>query len=475
MRVILDETQREVLRRMQRVRHLKGADQAEVLRDPHAVFDGVAEGIDIDPGMFGPRVKGVGDFPFVVQPYLQRSATGIFEDSEEIAGRRERGKFSAGLKCCYVDGSIEEVAFQSREEVIELERAAKSAWQGGEGTVEWNKKSILIDESFVRALSELVERVTPAKTTVADRPSTPRRYLLIYTNENELEYEEAYQGEGGETDLEIPKALKSPDLLKDHQRAGIAWLQRNFRLNRHGCLLADDMGLGKTLQVLTFLAWLIEKGDLSREDTNPEAAPWDPILIVTPVILLESETWLNDMRTFFAGEGTIFNPLLSLHGATLKTMRRPNVGGRETVLGEAVLDLDRLRQHRVVLTNYETVTNYQHSFARMKEHWTVVVTDEAQEYKTPNTKISHALKSLSPRFRVACTGTPVETRLLDVWNLFDFLQPGHLLGSATEFTKQYEAPIEQQPPTTSSTALSQLKDRLYFGRDDAFVLRREKT
>lgn len=146
--------------------------------------------------------------------------------------------------------------------------------------------------------------------------------------------------------------------------------------------------------------------------------------------------------------------------------------GKETVIGEAVLDLERLRQYRVVLPNYETVTNYQHSFARMKDHWTVVVTDEAQEYKTPNTKISHALKSLAPGFRIACTGTPVETRLLDVWNLFDFLQPGYLLGSAAEFTKTYETPIEQQPTADSSPVLSRLKERLSFGHPCAFVLRR---
>src|SRR5262249_51071158 len=91
VRVVLDETQREVLRRMQRVRHLKGPDQAEVLRDPHTIFDGIAEAININQEVFGPRVKGIGDFPFVVQPYLQRSTTGFFEDPEEIAGRREKG------------------------------------------------------------------------------------------------------------------------------------------------------------------------------------------------------------------------------------------------------------------------------------------------------------------------------------------------------------------------------------------------
>jgi hypothetical protein len=68
----------------------------------------------------------------------------------------------------------------------------------------------------VRALDEMVEQVTPVRTKDKEQPPTARRYLLIYTNENELEYEESYQGEGGETDLELPKALKATQtILKD--------------------------------------------------------------------------------------------------------------------------------------------------------------------------------------------------------------------------------------------------------------------
>jgi len=99
----------------------------------------------------------------------------------------------------------------------------------------------------------------------------------------------------------------------------------------------------------------------------------------------------------------------------LRDYFRKDVGGRETEIGLPKLDLESLCQNRVLFTNYETIVNYQHSFAKMKDRLSIVVTDEAQEYKTPSTKISHALKSLSPRFRVACTGTPVETRLLDIW------------------------------------------------------------
>ena len=116
-----------------------------------------------------------------------------------------------------------------------------------------------------------------------------------------------------------------------------------------------------------------------------------------PVILLQNATWLEDMRKFFHGDGAIFKPYLVLHGTELQKMRRPQATGRETAIGEPVLDLEHFRQNRVILTNYETITNYQHSFARMTSHWSVVVTDEAQEYKTPSAKISHPLKSLYPR------------------------------------------------------------------------------
>lgn len=475
LRVVLDEQQREVLRRMQRVRHLSGAERTAVLRAPQAVFDGVAEAIDVDPATFGPRVQGIGDFPFVTQPYLRQSG-GFLDVPEGLTVPYAGGTFSAGLTCRYADGSSVDVPFASRQDLRTLHQQAREAWQRGVGTIDFRGKSILVDVPFIQALDELVAEALPLPAPHQEKPPPKGRYLLIYRNEDDLEYTEDAGKHAPESDLRLPQALKPDVVLKDHQGVGVAWLQRNVRLGRRGCLLADDMGLGKTLQVLTFLAWLIEQGDVSPDRINTEAAPWDPILIIMPVILLQNETWLEDMRKFFHGDGAIFTPFLVLHGAELRKMRRPEATGTETVIGDTVLDLERLRQYRVILTNYETITNYQHSFARMTTHWSVVVTDEAQEYKTPSTKISHALKSLYPRLlRIACTGTPVETRLLDVWNLFDFLQPGHLLSSATAFTKQYEAPLTSDNPTSAIPMLTQLKEHLHFGRPDAFLIRRDKS
>lgn len=467
--VVLNDEQKEVIERIRKVSHLSGVEKTQVLRDPLAVFDGVMRSVNLDD--FGPRVRGIGDFPFVVQPFVQKSVTGIFDDVvREKSG--EPLKFNAGLHCRYADGSEQIIQFASPAEIADFADQVKEAFLSGKGQIEYAGKSITVDKQFVEGVKELNEKIQPKQKSEEEIKSPASgKYLLIYTNEEEVEFEQAAEEANVQSPLELPKSLKPDVVLKDHQKRGIAWLQHNFRLGRQGCLLADDMGLGKTLQLLVFLAWLIEQDNVISDSSSPELPPWKPILIVAPVILIENETWINDMKKFFSGDGAIFMPWLTLRGAELNRMKRRT--GQETKLGEAILDLDRLRQHRVVLTNYETIVNYQHSFAKMRDHWSVIITDEAQEYKTPNTKISHALKSLSPGFRVACTGTPVETRLFDVWNIFDFLQPGKLLGSAKNFRDRYEKPLENIEETKS--AIEELKEKLHFGQTNAYILRRDKT
>ena len=99
-----------------------------------------------------------------------------------------------------------------------------------------------------------------------------------------------------------------------------------------------------------------------------------------------------------------------------------------------------------------------------------MITDEAQEYKTPNTKISHAIKALDPAFRLASTGTPVENRLLDLWNLMDALQPA-LLGTAKQFNSAYEVGEEDK----AEARIEALRTKLLLGKPNAFVVRRSKS
>lgn len=302
---------------------------------------------------------------------------------------------------------------------------------------------------------------------------SPIKTLLIRTNQDEIveEYlDQAARASGDQADWQFvsPQALGKQYPLDPHQQDGVGWLQRcSLIKDRRGVLLADDMGLGKTLQLLTFIAWAIESGQFP--ELSKARPPYRPILITAPLILLENQTWEEEMKKFFAEKGNIFLPVLPLYGPALRSFRRKDLTGTEGTLGQPILDLDRIRQHRIVITNYEALRDYEFSFAYHpdgKSLWSMVISDEAQEYKTPNSRVSHAMKKLDPPFRIACTGTPVETQLLDLWNLFDALQPG-LLGAAKDFVSRYAAARE-------GAEIDQLKRKLLYLRPNAFMLRRSK-
>jgi SNF2 family DNA or RNA helicase len=195
-----------------------------------------------------------------------------------------------------------------------------------------------------------------------------------------------------------------------------------------GCLLADDMGLGKTLQSLSLISWAWQRSNSAR-----------PSLVVAPVSLLEN--WKLEVNKFLDWPEAA---ILSLYGSDLASKRS----------GGDVLD-DDLRQlgvtkllrpgfadgYRLVLTTYETLRDYELSIAR--QHWDIVVCDEAQKIKNPTAFVTQAAKALHANFKIACTGTPVENSLADLWCLFDFFQPG-CLGALNEFTKVYRESIESR-------------------------------
>ncbi len=313
-----------------------------------------------------------------------------------------------------------------------------------------------------------------------NEPPVPRgkKVLLIETNEDTVK--DTFRAEAerarrlaGHMAFQRPEAFREDLHLHPHQELGVQWLQTCVQSpGRQGVLLADDMGVGKTIQILTFLAWCIESGKFP--ELAKAAPPFRPVLIIVPLILLETRNWEREMEHFFANEGSVFWPVLALHGSDLAKFRRDDAEGPELDIGKPILDLARLQRYRVVITNYETLKNYQHSFAHFKNGkplWSVIVSDEAQEYKIPSSKISHAMKALKADFQIACTGTPVENRLLDLWNVCDAIQPG-LLSSAKDFMQQFEGRADAE---RRDQRLEELKRKLLFQKPHAFLLRRNKS
>jgi len=261
----------------------------------------------------------------------------------------------------------------------------------------------------------------------------PRHGLVIHANIKAIDYEEtrrdilsAFTGEP-----KLPKTLKPDVELKDHQRAGIAWLQYLFDKTPdycRGAVLADDMGLGKTLQLLAFIMSIFEE--------RPDLAP---ALVVAPVALLEN--WIGEINRFFIQDAV---PRLIAYGDSLALLRVQRASIDEQLQKQGLVKFLRPGWRgaaKIVLTTYETLRDLEFSFAA--EKWSIMVCDEAQKIKNPNALVTRAAKKQNVQFKIACTGTPVENTLADLWCLFDFVQPG-LLGALNDFGRQYRKPIEAE-------------------------------
>ena len=454
VRIVLTDDQHQVLQRMKRVRRVKGDLKERLKRDPVQAFDGIADHIDLP---YGDRVIGVGDFRFAPTPRPMNTESTMAKLWENEAAQHADTTGEAG-------GS--EHPPESAQDTNQLEN----------GNVASSAEASATEGAASEAV---IDPTAPPQMEDASVPSVAgKKYLLIETNEESIRNELVSEAKNASqfarrVTFERPRALREGSHLRPHQEHGVRWLQTCSQIHeRSGVLLADDMGVGKTVQILTFLAWCIESGKFPG--LSKSEPPFQPILIVAPLILVDTRTWEKEMEKFFTNDGVIFWPVLSLHGDQLAKLRRDDAAGPETEIGKPILDLDRIRRHKVVVTNYETIKSYQHSFAFVKDGaplWSFIISDEAQEFKVPSTKISHAMKALKAQMHIACTGTPVENRLLDLWNICDALQPG-LLSSAREFVAKFE---NNQTGSNQENSLMELKKTLLFQQPHAFLLRRTKS
>jgi len=285
-------------------------------------------------------------------------------------------------------------------------------------------------EQMISIIGKAKQDIGKGKSPKTLREKKPRKGLILKPNIVKVDYEErrGMLALPAGKQAKLPRSMNEGIALKEHQLSGVAWLQHLWSLSPQECrgaLLADDMGLGKTVQLLTFIAACLED--------NPQA---DPFLIIAPVSLLEN--WQEEMKKFFLPE--TFS-LLTLYGADLTKLRTPNAGLDNGLAGIRLLCRDWLGNAKVVLTTYETLRDLEFTLAAQK--WSAVICDEAQKIKNPNAMMTRAAKKQNVRFKIACTGTPVENSLADLWCLFDFIQPG-LLGALNEFGSTYRRPIEAE-------------------------------
>src|SRR6266550_4537529 len=105
----------------------------------------------------------------------------------------------------------------------------------------------------------------------------------------------------------------------------------------------------------------------------------------------------------------------------LRTRTQPRFRPPIRFRSDDTLDVARLRDADWILTTYETLTDHERSFARIP--YSVVLFDEMQKVKAPDTLNTKAAQALNADFVIGLTGTPIENRMEDLWCLFDRLIP----------------------------------------------------
>ena len=94
----------------------------------------------------------------------------------------------------------------------------------------------------------------------------------------------------------------------------------------------------------------------------------------------------------------------------------------------------------LIITTYALLRGDQEKLAAKK--WDMVILDEAQAIKNPQSQVAQAAFKIDADFRLTLTGTPVENRLDELWSQLHFVNPG-LLGGRKDFDERYAQPISR--------------------------------
>lgn len=302
--------------------------------------------------------------------------------------------------------------------VEEFENLVKNS----KGLVAYKNMYILVEEAEAKAL---IDKVKNPSTENLTRAELLHAALSGNIKDYEFDYDTAFANILKDLtkiqEVTVPKTLKGS--LRPYQEKGLRWLYTNT-VKGFGTCIADDMGLGKTIQVISLILKLKEENRIKGQS-----------LVVCPTTLLGN--WVKELHGFA--------PSLNVsvyHGPDRKLDEKADI--IITTFAVLRIDIEEIK----------------------KKSWGLLVIDEAQNIKNPDTSQTLAVKSLKAEFKIAMTGTPVENRLTELWSIFDFINKGYL-GSLREFQKRYAVPIEKFKQTNRAEKL-----KLSIS---PFVLRRLKT
>lgn len=152
-------------------------------------------------------------------------------------------------------------------------------------------------------------------------------------------------------------------------------------------------GLGKTIQTIAFLAAVYGKDGESGKAAASKRNKEDLVLIIGPASVLEN--WENEFSMWANFRVSI------CHG--------PN---RDLILDKAVA-----RETEVMITSFDTFRIYGNTISEVS--WDTVIVDEAHRLKNEKSKLYNACLNIKTKRRYGLTGTVMQNKIMELFNLFD--------------------------------------------------------
>lgn len=231
--------------------------------------------------------------------------------------------------------------------------------------------------------------------------------------------------------IQVPASINCR--LLEHQRSGVKFLYNLYK-NNHGGVLGDDMGLGKTIQTIAFLAAVYGKdGDI----VDPKAFTENPSLEKGPVLIICPSSIIQNWEIEFSKWATFSVSIY--HGAN-----------RDLILQKV-----KNCSVEILITSFDTFRIYGIILSDIK--WEIVIVDEAHRLKNEKSKLYIACLDIKTRKRYGLTGTIVQNKIMELFNLFDWVAPG-CLGTREHFREFYDEPLKHGQRATAPEKFVRVAD-----------------
>ena len=193
-----------------------------------------------------------------------------------------------------------------------------------------------------------------------------------------------------------PDNLQGGELMK-YQIEGLNWLYYKW-FTQKNAILADEMGLGKTIQIIGFLATLVQD--------------WNcfPFLVVVPNSTCPN--WRREIKRWAPGLRVV---------AYYGSKESRDLAYRYELFPEGSKDL---RCH-VVVTSYDAAADENCRKFFRSVPWQGLIVDEGQRLKNDKNLLYSALGALKAPFRILLTGTPLQNNTRELFNLLHFLDDSY--------------------------------------------------